>query len=183
MDDDFAREMDLTRAIAAEIDGLTFEFGPDAASHVAALKKRALDELRLDPRFQSVAGGVYKAQIALRQARIPRKESNGVEEYRKALDLFLWDSRLIDFFTAELRQGEKLIEVKAFALVTNMRTRTRDELKRACRQVSEMNDIMFERNFTGDAAVREAEARANYREQPISPGGPGMVSNSDWPRR
>ncbi|MGA7762004.1 MAG: hypothetical protein WCA59_09670 [Candidatus Binataceae bacterium] len=184
MDDDFLSQLNLDRAIAALIDGLTFDFGPDAASHVAALRKQALDELRQDPRFHSIAGGVYKATIALRQQRVDvarKAASNGITENLRALDLFLWDSRLVDHFTAELRQGEKLIEVKGFALVTNQRTRTRDELKRACRQVSEMNDIMFERNFTSDAAVHEVEAR-HSRQREISPGGPGMISNSDWRR-
>lgn len=64
-----------------------------------------------------------------------------------------------------------------------MRTRTRDELKRACRQVSEMNDLQFAKNFTSDEAVREAEARLAQREQPAAPGSRGGgVSNSDWPR-
>ena len=50
-DDDFVSQLDLARAIAAEIDTLTFEFGPDAATHVAALRKQALDALRQEPRF------------------------------------------------------------------------------------------------------------------------------------
>jgi hypothetical protein len=176
----------LARAIAAEIDSLMFEFGPDAAPRVAALRKQALADLTQDPRFQSIAREVYKDRLALRQQRIDvarKLQSNGVNENIRALDLLLWDSRLVDKFTADLRPSEKLIEVKGFALVTNMRTRTRDELKRACRQVSEVNDLMFERNFTPDAEVHAAEARQNRREQPISPGGRGSVSNVDWPRR
>ena len=184
MDDEFESQLDLARAIAAEIQTLTDEFDVDAASHVAALKKQALDALRRDPRFQAIAQEVGKARIALRRARIDtarRLQSNGVEEHRKALDLLLWDSRLVDHFTAELRQGEKLVEVKGFALVTTMRVRSRDELKKACRQTSEMNDLQFAKNFTSDEAVREAETRATYREQPDAPGSRG-VSNSDWRR-
>jgi hypothetical protein len=186
MDDDFAREMDLARAIAAEIDSLTVEFGPDAASRVAARRKQALAELTQDPRFQSIARETYKDRIALRQQRVDvarKLQSNGVTENLKGLGLLLWDSRLLDFFTANLRRDEKLVSYTGFKLVTNMREFTRDGLKRDCRQVSEMNDLMYAKNYTTDADVHAAEARANQRENPIVPGGRGMVSNTDWPHR
>jgi hypothetical protein len=87
----------------------------------------------------------------------------------------------VDKLTADLQRDEKVIEVKPFAVVTNRRTRTRAELKAAVRTVTQLNDTMFERGFTSDGAVREVEARHNQREQPISPGGRGSVSNPDWP--
>ena len=55
MDDDFVSQLDLDRAIAAEIDNLTFEFEPDAASRVAERRKQALADLRQDPRYQAIA--------------------------------------------------------------------------------------------------------------------------------
>lgn len=183
-DDDFVAQLNLDRAIGALIDTLTFDFGPDAASRVAERRKQALAELKQDPRFQSIAREVYKDRLALQEHRrtvAQKLQGNGVNENLRALDILLWDSRLVDQFTADLLHGEKLIEVRAFALVTTMRTRSRDELKRACRYVTEMNDAQFERNFTSDEAVHAAEARQN--QQPISPGGRGSVSNSDWPRR
>lgn len=83
MDDDFASQLNLARAIAAEIDSLTFEFGPDAAPRVAERRKQALAELKQDPRFQSIAREVYKDQLALRQQRIDvarQIQSNGIAE-------------------------------------------------------------------------------------------------------
>jgi hypothetical protein len=183
--DGFASQLNVDRLIAADIDSLSDEFDVDAASHVAALKRDALDDARRDPRYQANATRVGQARIALRRRRIDaarRLQSNGVEETRHALDQFLWDSRLVDFFVADLRQGEKLVEVSGFALVTNMRVRTRDELKRACRMSVEMNDANFARNFTSDEKVREVEARLAEVSKPVAPGSTG-VSNSDWPRR
>jgi hypothetical protein len=182
--DDFVSQLDLARAIAAEIDSLTFEFGPDAASHVAALRKQALEQLRQEPRFQAIAREVGQARIAVRQQRIAlarKLQSDGIAENRDALDLFLWDSRLIDFFVAHLRPGEKLVAVTGFTLTTNMQVHTRAQIKTACRMNVEMNDAAFQKNFTSDEAVHEAEARAAYREQVAAPGRTG-VSNSDWRR-
>lgn len=166
-------------------EALRHEYGPDCEGDIRDIDQKLEAEIAKDPLLAYASGLFYKATIRLRQRRIDvarKLQSNGVNENLRALDLFLWDSRLVDHFMAELRQGEKLIEIKAFALVTNMRTRSRDELKRACRQVSEMNDQKFEQNFTSDAAVHEAEARQNQRENPIAPGSKGHVSNSDWPR-
>ena len=122
MEDDFYPSWTWP-AIAAEIDSLTEDFVTDAASYVAALKKEALDDARRDPRYQANAERVGKARIALRHQRIKaaRKiQTNGVEENRKALDLFLWDARLIDLFAADLRPGEKLVAATGFTLMTNM---------------------------------------------------------------
>ena len=112
--DDFLSQLNLDRAIAALIDTLTFDFGPDAASHDAALRKQALDELRQDPRFRSIAAGVYKATLALRQQRIDvarKLQSNGVQEHLRLLDARMWHGRVLDLFIAELKPGEKLLEV------------------------------------------------------------------------
>lgn len=185
MDDDFVSKLSVDRLIAADIDTLPAEFDVDAASHVAQLQKQALEDARRDPRYQANATRVGQARIALRRQRIDtarRLQSDGIAENRQALELFLWDSRLVDFFVADLRQGERLVEVKGFALVTDMRVRSRDELKRACRQTSEMNDIQFQKTFTPDAEVQAAELRQSMRENPIQPGGRGSVFNSDWPR-
>ena len=165
---------------------LRADFGADCESAIAGIDRDLEAQIQKDPLLMYAGDLFYKANIALRQQRIDvarRLQSNGVNENRHALELFLWDSRLVDHFTADLRQGEKLVEVKGFALVTNMRTHSRDELKRACRQVSEMNDLQFARNFTPDAEVQAAEVRAAQRENPIQPGSRGSVSNSDWPRR
>ena len=94
MDDEFESQLDLARAIAAEIQTLMDEFDVDAASHVAALKKRALEALWQDPRFLAIAHEVGKARIALRRARIDtarRLQSNGVTENMSALEYWLWD--------------------------------------------------------------------------------------------
>lgn len=160
------------------------EYGPDATTIIAEIDRDLEAQLQKDPLLMYAGDLFYKANIALRKQRIDlarKLQDNGIEQNRHALDLFLWDSRLIDFFVADLRQGEKLVEVKGFALVTTMRTRSRSELKKACRTTSEMNDQMFEKNFTSDEAVHEAEMRASYREQPAAPGRTG-VSNSDWRR-
>jgi hypothetical protein len=163
---------------------LRHNFGPDAESDIREIDRAIESEIAKDPLLAFASNLFYRAGIRLRQQRIEvarKLQSNGINENLYSLDILLWDSRLVDQLTVDFRPGEKLIEVKPFALITNQRTRSRDELKRACRQVSEMNDQMYEKNFTGDAAVREAEARLN--QQPIAPGSRGTVSNSDWPRR
>jgi hypothetical protein len=164
---------------------LRAEYGPDCESAIAQIDRDLEAQMQKDPLLMYASELFYKANIALRRQRIDtarRLQDSGIAQNRHALELFLWDSRLIDFFVADLRQGEKLVEVKGFALVTTMRTRSRSELKKACRMTVEMNDVAFEKNFTSDEAVREAEARAAYREQPLAPGSTG-ISNSDWPRR
>jgi hypothetical protein len=184
MDENFKLRLDLAHVIAAEIQTLTDEFDVDAASRVAERRKQALAELKQDPRFQSIAREVQKDRLALLEQRrtvAQKLQSNGVTENLGAFEYWLWDSRLVDKLTVDLRRDEKVIEVKPFAVVTNQRVRSRSELKQACRYVTELNDTMFERQFTSDQAVREVEARHN--QQPASPGGRGSVSNSDWPRR
>jgi len=167
-------------------EALRHDFGPDAENIIAEIDRDLEAQMQKDP-FLMYAGELfYKASIGLRRQRIDaarKLQSDGIAENRHALELFLWDSRLIDFFVADLRQGEKLVEVKGFALVTNMRVRSRAELKGACRQTSEMNDQQFQKTFTPDAEVQAAELRQSMRENPIVPGGRGSVSNSDWPRR
>lgn len=182
--DDFEHELNLARAIAAEIQTLTDEFDVDAASRVAERRKQALAELKREPRFQSIAREVYKDRLALLEQRrtvAQKLASNGVTEHLGAFAYWLWDSQLVDKLITDLQRDEKVIDVKPFAVVTNRRTRTRAELKAAVRTVTQLNDAMFERNFTSDQAVREVEARHN--QQPIAPGSRGTVSNSDWPRR
>jgi hypothetical protein len=166
-------------------EALRHDFGPDAESDIREIDRAIESEIAKDPLLAYASNLFYKANIRLRQQRIEvarKLQSNGINENLYSLDILLWDSRLVDQLTVDFRPGEKLIEVKPFALVTNMRTRTRDELKRACRQLSEMNDTMFARNFTSDAEVHAAEARQRQRENSISPGGRGSVSNSDWRR-
>lgn len=160
------------------------EYGPDATTIIAEIDRDLEAQMAKDPLLMYAGDLFFKANIALRRQRIDtarRLQSNGIAENRGALELFLWDSRLVDFFVADLRQGEKLVEVKGFNLVTNMRVRSRSELKAACRQTSEMNDQQFQKTFTSDAEVQAAEARAAYREQPAAPGRTG-VTNSDWRR-
>lgn len=119
-----------------------------------------------DPVVAHVRNQAMLALAAKRKAEAVKPPSNGVADRINALTFWLWDSRLIDHFVADLRHDERLIEVKGFALITNLRNRTRAELKQACRYVTELNDQMFERNFTSDQAVREVEARQAQREQP-----------------
>ena len=160
------------------------EYGPDAESTIAEIDRGLEAQLQKDPLLMYAGELFYKANLALRRQRIDtarRSQSNGVEANTEALTMLLWDSRLIDFFVADLRQSERLIKVGAFALETNLRIRTRSELRNACRQVSEMNTQQFERGFTSDAEVQAAEQRQAQREQPAAPGRTG-VSNSDWRR-
>ena len=181
MDDDFASQLNLDGAIAALIDTLTFDFGPDAQSHVAALRKQALDELRQEPRFQSIAGGVYRAGIALRRERMDvaaKLQSNGIKEHANELDARMWHGRILDLFTAELQPREKLLEVHWWRLVTTLRTRTYHELKAGCRMSVETNDAMFERNFDSDATRRAAEAAEHER---LNPPPPQYGRNLDFP--
>jgi hypothetical protein len=56
-------------------------------------------------------------------------QSNGVKEHSREPDLRMWGGRLLDTFIAGLQPGEKLVEVKWFAFVTDQRTRSRAELK------------------------------------------------------
>lgn len=86
-DDDFVSQLNLARAIAAEIDSLTFEFGPDAASRVAERRKQAVAELKQDARFQAIAWEVNKDRLALRQQRIEvarKLQSNGIKEHARS---------------------------------------------------------------------------------------------------
>ncbi len=172
MDDDFASQLNLARAIAAEIDSLTVEFGPDAASRVAERRKQALAELTQAPRFQSIAREVYKDRIALRQQRVDvarKAASNGVTENLGLLDERHWSGRVLDFFIAELKPNEKLIAVDWWKLTTNLRVRTYHELKAGCREMSESIDAYFERNFESDATRRAAEAAEAERANPPAP--------------
>jgi hypothetical protein len=165
-------------------EALRAECGPDADSAIAEIDRDIELQIQKDPLLNYAADLFSRATIALRRQRIDvarRLQSDGIAENRHALELFLWDSRLVDFFVADLKPGERLVEVKGFNLVTNHRVRSSDELKRACRQVSEMNDLQFQKTFTPDAEVQAAELRAAYREQPAAPGRTG-VSNSDWRR-
>jgi hypothetical protein len=182
-------EEDNVESIFSRIDkmreALRAEYGPDAENIIAEIDRDLEAQLQKDPLLMHAGELFYKANIALRKQRIDtarRLRSDGIAENRGQLELFLWDSRLIDHFTADLRQGERLVQVTGFTLVTNMRTRSRDELKKACRMTVEMNSAAFEKNFTSDAMVHEAEARAAYREQAAAPGRTG-VTNSDWPNR
>ena len=91
--------VDLDRAIAAVINSLSDEFDVDAASHVAALKKAALEDLQRDPRYQATATRVGQARIALRRARIDvarKLQSNGVQENLALLDARMWHGRVLD---------------------------------------------------------------------------------------
>jgi len=166
-------------------EALRHDFGPDAESSIAEIDRDLELQMQKDPLLCHAADLFYKASIKLRQQRIDtarRLQSNGVEENRHALELLLWDSRLIDFFVTHLRPGEKLLAVTGFTLTTNMQVHTRAQIKTACRMTVEMNPAQFERSFVSDAQVREAEARQNQRENPIAPGSRGNVFNSDWPR-
>lgn len=172
---------DLDRAIAAMINSLSDEFDVDAASHVAALKKAALEDLQRDPRYQATATRVGQARIALRRVRIDvarKLQSNGVQENLALLDARLWHGRVLDLFIAELKPGEKLVEVHWWKLVTTLRTRTYHELKMACRMVVETNDAQFERNFESDETRRAAEAAEAERANPRAP---MYGRNTDFP--
>lgn len=160
-------------------------FGPDCEAAIAQIDRELEAQIQRDPLLMLAGDLFYRATIALRQQRIDvarRLQSNGIEENRRTLAALLWDSRLIDFFVAGLQRDEKLVEVRGFELKTNQRSFTRDGLKRECRQVSELSDSMFARNFTSDAAVRAAEARLTQANEPTPPGGRGMVSSADWRR-
>jgi hypothetical protein len=167
-------------------DALRAEFDVDAEGSIAEIDRAIESEIAKDPLLAYASNLFYKAGIALRHQRIDvarRLQSNGVTENMSALEYWLWDARLIDTFVANLRQGEKLVEVKGFTLTTNQRVHARAGLKTACRMTVEMNDANFARNFTSDEKVHEVEARHAQLENPILPGSRGSVSNSDWPRR
>lgn len=166
-------------------DAFRAEFDVDAENDIRDIDRAIESEIAKDPLLAFASNLFYRAGIRLRQQRIDtarRLQSNGVNENLHTLELYLWDPRLVDQFTADLRQGERLVEVKGFSLVTNHRARSRAEIKSACRMAVEMDSARFERNFTSDEKVREVEARLAEVSKPVAPGSTG-VSNSDWPRR
>jgi hypothetical protein len=173
MDNDFKTQLDLAHAIADIIDGLTFEFGPDAASHVAALQKLAIELMRQDPRYVAIADGVGRARIALRQQRVDvarKLQSNGVKENERTLNARMWTAggyqRGLDNWISEFQQNEKLIEVGWWELVTTRRTAVRAEIKALCRTVTETNNARFESTFISDAEIHAAENAEREREHP-----------------
>ena len=106
-------------------------------------------------------------------------QSNGVQENLALLDARMWHGRVLDLFIAELKPGEKLLEVYWWKLVTTLRTRTYHELKAACRMVVETNDTQFERSFESDETRRAAEAAEAERANPTAP---QCGRNTDFPR-
>ena len=127
--------------------------------------------MQKDP-LLAYAGHLYRAGIKLRQQRIDtarRLQSNGITEHAQTLDARMWHGRVLDLFIAELKPGEKLLEVYWWKLVTTLRTRTYHELKAACRMVVETNDTQFERSFESDETRRAAEAAEAERANPTAP--------------
>jgi hypothetical protein len=180
-DDDFK----LDALIAADIDSLSDEFDIDAASHVAELRKQALDDARRDPRYQANAVRVRQARVALRRARIDlarKQQSNGIPELLPLLEKRFWDGRVLENLRAMVKPQERILVVGYFVIETSQRRITRAEAKRYGRTVAESNDGLYARQFVNDDVIRQAEAAERSREeQPFVPGRTG-VSNSDWGR-
>jgi hypothetical protein len=152
-------------------DAFRAEFDVDAEGSIAEIDRALEAQMEKDPLLMYAGDLFYRASIEMRQKRIAlarKLQSDGIAENMSALEYWLWDGRLIDQCRSELRKrpGEKLVQVSGFVLVTNHRSFTRAELKRACRMTVEIDDASFERNFNSDAAVHEVEARAAERERP-----------------
>jgi hypothetical protein len=153
-------------------ENLRHDFGPDAESTIAAIDREIELQLEKDPLLAHARDLFYRAGIRLRQQRIDvarRLQSNGIAEHASLLDARLWHGRILDLFIAELKPGEKLLEIHWWKLVTNLRTRTYHELKSACRMVVETNDTQFERSFESDETRRQAEAAEAERAKPTAP--------------
>ena len=85
---------------------------------------------------------------------------------------------MVELFIAELKPGEKLLEVHWWKLVTTLRARSYAELKASCRMSVETSDVYFERNFDSDATRRAAEEAENLR---LNPPAPQYGRNLDFP--
>jgi|GEM_PF-5797314 len=151
--------------------------GEDWIDKIVADINRRMDD---DPLVAHARDQATLALAAMRKAEAVKPQSNGVADRINALSFWLWDVRLIEHFVADLRPDERLINVKPFVLETNQRSRTRDELKQACRFVTELNDQMFERQFNSDQAVHELETQqAAQARAPMY----GRQSDRPWSAR
>jgi hypothetical protein len=151
---------------------LRHDFGPDAENAIAQIDRDIEAQMQKDPLLAYASGLFYRAGIALRHQRIDvarRLQSNGIAEHAQTLDARLWHGRVLDLFIADLKPGEKLVEVHWWKLVTTLRTRTYHELKAACRMVVETNTAQFERSFESDETRRQAEAAEAERANPRAP--------------
>lgn len=153
-------------------EALRHDFGPDCASHIAAIDRELELAIQRDPLLAYASDLFYKAGIALRHERMDvaaKLQSNGIKEHANELATRMWHGRILDLFVAELQPREKLLEVHWWRLVTTLRTRSYHELKAGCRTVTETNDAYFERNFESDATRHAAEAAEHERLYPTAP--------------
>ena len=124
----------------------------------------------------------------LRRAAIKAAQpvSNGVAENVEEMHRLAFNSHQIDALTRLMASGEHYLPGQSSpqGLRTSVRIYPRSELTAACRTSAQLNDQMFARGFPNEAEVAAAAERfAEASRPPISPGGRGSVSNSDWPRR
>jgi hypothetical protein len=151
---------------------LRADFGDAAEPVIAQIERDTEAQRQRDPLRVFANDRFYRAAIELKlsQTDIARRlQSNGIVEHAQTLDARIWHGRVLDLFIAELKPGEKLIEVHWWKLVTTLRTRTYHELKAACRMVVETNDAQFERSFESDETRRAAEAAEAERANPRAP--------------
>ena len=128
MDDDFASQLNLDRAIAAlGVDGLTFEFGLTPHPVAAAAEKAGAggaETRSASPIYGYFEREVRKDHIALRNQRTEVARKSAVQRHgaegAQLLDARLWHGRVFDLFIAELKPGEKLTEVHWWKLVTTL---------------------------------------------------------------